>query len=169
MKSRLSEFLSVQGQTAPSFFISRPLATKNPLRAQCQNGEGFIDGNQCENVGQNQTVQFEIEITWTGGPDKSSADFCREKTEAEFSIFGVESSTKIDLNFICDCKCEKKDPPAFQIFSKYLPESLRGNSELVDFSCNGADYTTCGQCECPPDKIGNMCECNVKSENDKVL
>ena len=36
-----------------------------------------------------------------------------------------------------------------------------------EFTCNTGQYTTCGQCECPPDKIGNMCECQIDSEGDK--
>ena len=77
-----------------------------------------------------------------------------------FQIFGLpisKSSTELDLKFICDCGCEQVAPPSFRY-------RLLDGQTMANFSCNGAAYTTCGQCDCPAGKTGNMCEC----ENDNT-
>jgi hypothetical protein len=37
------------------------------------------------------------------------------------------------------------------------------------FSCTGGNYTTCGQCDCPDNKVGIMCECDLNSSTEKDL
>lgn len=118
------------------------------------------DESICSNVQQStpenpSKIEFEVTLTWDGDKEK-----CPEDQTSLFSIFGMDASASVDLSFICDCQCEK---------TLSLPDFIIEAEDKTSqkFTCNEGNYTTCGLCECPPNKTGNMCECDAKTDGDK--
>ena len=62
----------------------------------------------CTEVQQSQTVQFDVELVWDGTDDGTP---CPQSKTANFSIFGMDAWTSINLDFICDCDCQVTQLP----------------------------------------------------------
>ena len=90
-----------------------PDAVSVKIVAKCPTGDVSEESDSeekgfCTDVQQSQTVQFDVELVWDGADDGTP---CPQSKTANFSIFGMDAWTSINLDFICDCDCQVTQLP----------------------------------------------------------
>ena len=91
----------------------------------------------CTEIQQSQTVQFDVELVWDGTNDGS----CPTSKTANFSIFGMDAWTSINLDFICDCDCQVTELPKLFWENGKLPRIRYQMSQRVVSSSLSEDVT----------------------------
>ncbi|XP_053219661.1 integrin beta-3 [Podarcis raffonei] len=105
------------------------------FNATCLNNEVIPGVKSCVGLKIGDTVSFSIEAKVRGCPAEPQKTFTIKPV-------GFEDSLTVQVNFDCDCRCQK--------FAK--PDS--------DVCSNGNGTFECGMCRCHPGRLGTQCECS---------
>nr|XP_028558252.1 integrin beta-3 [Podarcis muralis] len=105
------------------------------FNATCLNNEVIPGVKSCVGLKIGDTVSFSIEAKVRGCPTEPQKTFTIKPV-------GFEDSLTVQVNFDCDCRCQK--------FAK--PDS--------DICSNGNGTFECGMCRCHPGRLGTQCECS---------
>lgn len=104
----------------------------------CSGAHEMKETAVCDNIGINQTVEFQVQIDAVGCPAK-------KKQKIEIKPVGLNETLKINLDAICECECESA-----------------AKEERNSPKCSGGNGTfECGQCTCNKGRYGRVCECST--------
>ncbi|KAL1374960.1 hypothetical protein pipiens_017789 [Culex pipiens pipiens] len=95
--------------------------------------------NKCDELKQNQMVQFEVEITLLRCP----ANPQEWSQVLKISPVGIDESLTVNLELLCGCPCE-------------------GTGQKNAAECSGVGTLQCGVCNCGTSFKGEKCECSAK-------
>jgi len=99
-------------------------------------GKNKSETKVCHNIGIGQTIEFDVELKVTECPPNGIETFVIDP-------IGIEERTVIKLNVICDCDCQLE------------PLAITNSTD-----CSYFGTSTCGICECNPNRFGKKCECD---------
>ncbi|XP_038654204.1 LOW QUALITY PROTEIN: integrin beta-1-like [Scyliorhinus canicula] len=105
--------------------------------AHCKNNTVHTgeDGRKCSGIQVGDEVNFAISIKAEKCPNKG------QKTTINIKPWGLNEKVKIDLEFLCECECQKNA-------TANSPYCHQGMLE-------------CGACRCKEGRIGPFCECSA--------
>uniref|UniRef100_A0A7M4FWU0 Integrin beta n=1 Tax=Crocodylus porosus TaxID=8502 RepID=A0A7M4FWU0_CROPO len=110
------------------------------FNATCLNNEVIPGLKSCVGLKIGDTVSFSIEAKVRG---------CPQQRQKSFTIkpVGFKDSLTVEVDFVCDCSCQKTAQP---------------NSSI----CNQGNGTfECGVCSCYQGRLGSHCECSEEEYN----
>lgn len=104
--------------------------------SSCKSKDGKQETNVCEGIGAGDKIEFDVEL--------KALKCSKHGEQKSYSItpVGLNESTEISVNIVCDCDCES-------------PEMADMNSS----QCNYGGSLKCGKCECDNKRHGINCEC----------
>ncbi|KAG1672098.1 Integrin beta pat-3 [Nymphon striatum] len=114
-----------------------PPGVKIKYMSKCL-GSKMTETNMCTGMKVGTTIEFDIEM------ELKSCENNTEGSIKQMSIhpFGFQDNLDIDLEFQCDCGCEKQV------------------KKVENSTCNGQGIKVCGNCQCLENVYGRNCECS---------
>jgi len=104
----------------------------------CAGNHELRETSACDNIGINETVEFEVLVNAQNCPRKPTQTI-------EIKPVGLDETLTIKLETICECECESKE-----------------KEERNSPKCSGGNGTfECGQCTCNKGRYGKLCECST--------
>ncbi|KAJ8307663.1 hypothetical protein KUTeg_014785, partial [Tegillarca granosa] len=102
--------------------------------------------NTCENVKLGESITFEVEIELKSCPPNST----QYNTSIDISPLGISEKTTVNLNYICQCDCEKPNvsvPDSPKCSSKGTEVCGTCNPDTQAI-CSNQGLCSCGTCDC---------------------